>query len=60
MLGGATGITKSFSILLYIMDPIKWLRVHVFPHCRFRTAAKAGQDLVFACFDEKSLGIKPE
>lgn len=48
-----------YFIFQYFLVPFQWVWVYVFPNGRLRTASKAGQDLVFACFDKANLGQHP-
>ena len=62
---GGTNLTRHFPLVMYIllsivMIPIQWVWTMIFPNGRFRTAAKAGADLVFACFDTITLGDCPK
>ena len=57
---GGTGLTRSFPwplfmVLQYLLLPLAHIWTFLFPNGRFRTASKAGSDLVFACFDREML-----
>ena len=62
---GGTNLTRHFPLVMYVllsivMIPIQWVWTMVFPNGRFRTAAKAGADLMYACFDSMTLGSCPK
>lgn len=46
-------------VLMYVMVPIQAVWVLLFRNGRFRTTRQVGRDLVWCCWDEKSLGKTP-
>ena len=48
-----------YFVLKYILVPLQILWSCVFCNGRFRPKKQVGRDLIFACFDEKTLGKVP-
>jgi hypothetical protein len=47
-------------IIMYLMVPIQAIWVLIFTNGRFRTPTQVGRDLVWCCWDTKTLGEKPK
>jgi hypothetical protein len=61
---GGTSLFTHFPIYLYfilnyIIVLLQPITVYIFPNGRLRSAEKTGSDLLYACFDEKTLGKVP-
>jgi hypothetical protein len=46
-------------VLMYVMVPVQAVWVLLFRNGRFRTTRQVGRDLIWSCWDEKSLGKTP-
>ena len=61
---GGTNLFRNFPLWLYlvlnyVLVPVQIFWTYLFRNGRFRTKDQVGRDLIFACFDEKTLGKAP-